>query len=306
MTNHDLQLRAGSNSTKMIIKSNGNVGIGTTSPVRSLHVRGDAIRIDRDCPAPSLQLIRYSSSYGQIWKNFEFGVDSGSQGNGKFNISDRGTTTGGPGAIPRITIDNGGNVGIGTTSPSAKLHVNGKFKQTHGDNTFTMYQDEYRLIFELQNSHHGSNRSICWNGDNNWDSHSDRRLKTNIEEEKNILKRLTQLKVKNFNWKDDPNNERKMIGFIAQDVQPFFPTLVKEHKDEETDEKTLTIPYASFGVLAVGAIKELKAEKDAEITAMQQEIRDLKEKNKEQAALLNKQQQQFTDLLAKVEQLLKK
>ena len=82
--------------------------------------------------------------------------------------------------------------------------------------------------------------------------------------------------------------------------------MYNQHKDEETDEKTLTIPYASFGVLAVGAIKELKAEKDAEITAMQQEIRDLKEKNKEQAALLNKQQQQFTDLLAKVEQLLKK
>ena len=54
------------------------------------------------------------------------------------------------------------------------------------------------------------------------------------------------------------------------------------------------------------AVFELKDEKDAEITAMHQEIHDLKEKNKEQVVLLNKQQQQFTDLSAKVEQLLKK
>jgi len=32
MTNHDLQLRAGSNSTKLVIKADGKVGIGTLTP----------------------------------------------------------------------------------------------------------------------------------------------------------------------------------------------------------------------------------------------------------------------------------
>ncbi|WP_420316013.1 hypothetical protein [Ekhidna sp.] len=32
MSNHDLQIRAGGNSTKMIVKSDGSVGIGTTNP----------------------------------------------------------------------------------------------------------------------------------------------------------------------------------------------------------------------------------------------------------------------------------
>jgi hypothetical protein len=40
MTNHDLQLRAGGNSTKMVIKAGGNVGIGTLNPVHKLHAEG--------------------------------------------------------------------------------------------------------------------------------------------------------------------------------------------------------------------------------------------------------------------------
>jgi hypothetical protein len=41
MTDHDLQLRAGGNSTKMTVKANGNVGIGTTYPTAKLDVNGD-------------------------------------------------------------------------------------------------------------------------------------------------------------------------------------------------------------------------------------------------------------------------
>lgn len=43
MTAHDLQLRAGSNTTKVWIKANGNVGIGTATPDAKLDVNG-AIR----------------------------------------------------------------------------------------------------------------------------------------------------------------------------------------------------------------------------------------------------------------------
>ena len=40
MTNHNLQLRAGRNDTKMVIQTDGNVGIGTTSPSSKLEVHG--------------------------------------------------------------------------------------------------------------------------------------------------------------------------------------------------------------------------------------------------------------------------
>jgi hypothetical protein len=41
MTNHDLQIRAGGNSTKMTVKANGRVGIGTLSPSSTLDVNGE-------------------------------------------------------------------------------------------------------------------------------------------------------------------------------------------------------------------------------------------------------------------------
>jgi hypothetical protein len=41
MTNHDLQLRAGGNHTRMTVKADGKVGIGTNTPNDQLEVRGD-------------------------------------------------------------------------------------------------------------------------------------------------------------------------------------------------------------------------------------------------------------------------
>ena len=49
MTNHDLQLRAGSNVTRMTVKSDGKVAVGLNSPVCRLHVQdsidGDAVNV---------------------------------------------------------------------------------------------------------------------------------------------------------------------------------------------------------------------------------------------------------------------
>jgi hypothetical protein len=79
----------------------GNVGIGTASPASALHVtKGKALRIDGGTSADD------NAAY------FSFG------GNGAFNIDAVGTTGG------RFTVQNSGNVGIGTNSPSSLLHVN--------------------------------------------------------------------------------------------------------------------------------------------------------------------------------------
>ena len=105
----------------MTIDSNGNVGIGTTGPASKLDVR-KSITSDialayfvNDHGTDTRSYIYIGSSPGTDWK---IGKDLGSVGNSRFFISDHSNNE-------RLTILTNGNVGIGTTSPSQKLEVNG-------------------------------------------------------------------------------------------------------------------------------------------------------------------------------------
>jgi len=140
--------------------------------------------------------------------------------------------------------------------------------------------DDEKLIFDLATSHHGGQkrRSISWDGDSNWDQASDARLKTNIAPEEQILPRLMQLPVKRFQWIDEGGQDPEKIGFLAQDVQPHFPELVGCNTDPETEEETLTLKYANFGVLAVGGLREYKAQTDATIAEQSALIERLQER----------------------------
>lgn len=88
-----------------------------------------------------------------------------------------------------------GNVGIGTTSPSAALHVIGDIKYTG-------------LLSDV----------------------SDRRLKDNIAPLGPQLGRITSLEPVSFKMKADPEH-RTMLGLIAQDVEPIYPDLVTTAPD---------------------------------------------------------------------------
>ena len=185
-----------------------------------------------------------------------------------------------------LVLDGRGHVGIGTDNPGSKLEVFGDLKLSSHNNQFRMYLTEKPgtgLMFEIHRAKQNQKdriKKILWDGDHNWDYVSDLRLKTDIENEGNILGRLMKLEVKNYRWKDDPEAQTKGMGFIAQDVQPLFPSLVGEFKEPEEDEPTLTLKYNDFAVLAVGGLKELKLEKDAEIAElinkMDAEINELK------------------------------
>ncbi|MCD4664910.1 MAG: hypothetical protein K8R68_06525, partial [Bacteroidales bacterium] len=129
----------------------GNVGIGTLSPVTSLHVNGkgafgnivnstkanralnlistDAVmRIwrvtDNSAFSPGVELIwgtqPNQDDDGNFW--WDFYLDGLTGG---FNIRDRSF---GQGNQTRLAIDTSGNVGIGTKNPGEKLHIAGALK----------------------------------------------------------------------------------------------------------------------------------------------------------------------------------
>ncbi|MCJ7578351.1 MAG: hypothetical protein MUO91_07855 [candidate division Zixibacteria bacterium] len=97
------------NTEKMTILANGNVGIGTTSPGKLLHLYG-AINPRIMVEAPSGQPPEFNLKRGDY--AFNLYMNSG---------NDLVFWSGGD----RVTFTDNGNVGIGTTSPEQKLHVAG-------------------------------------------------------------------------------------------------------------------------------------------------------------------------------------
>jgi hypothetical protein len=104
----------------------GQVGIGTTSPGARLHVLGPGggavvAAIEQPVGMNFVDL-RSSQGGGNYGSDIRF-VDSGvvnAEVKSTANSQLRFATSG----VDRVTIDSNGNVGIGTTSPGGKLHVN--------------------------------------------------------------------------------------------------------------------------------------------------------------------------------------
>ncbi|MHC4750092.1 MAG: tail fiber domain-containing protein [Planctomycetota bacterium] len=109
------------------IYDNGNVGIGTTSPSSKLHIDGVSIGSNA-LNINSLPLVKVSGSNGVMLDNvarvrFPGGV-VGVEG-------DAGVYLGIDG-VSKLYVNTDGDVGIGTTSPAAKLDVNGQVKIAGG------------------------------------------------------------------------------------------------------------------------------------------------------------------------------
>jgi hypothetical protein len=105
---------AGTPSTAMTINSSGNVGIGTSNPDYPLTIQkpsGMIRMIDSDNTSVWYAISSFAGS------TLSIDADAGGAVAGNIDLKVAGST--------KMRIQNNGNVGIGTTSPSYQVHIDG-------------------------------------------------------------------------------------------------------------------------------------------------------------------------------------
>ena len=124
---HPIHFEMGWENPRMVIATDGNIGIGTTSPDKALNITGSGtqstIKITDDGTGSAAAEMYIGTSDG--WSFFN------ERSTKNFNIRE----THNSGSLvneDRLTINQGGNIGIGTTTPTAKLEINGQIKITGG------------------------------------------------------------------------------------------------------------------------------------------------------------------------------
>ena len=206
--------------------------------------------------------------------------------------------TGGNGtAVRRVDITGDGKVGIGTSSPTTKLHINeGSMKVTSatgprlgldiqvadaaaaqvrvGNNTgnATFEKNDGYAAINISDSdefriYQSGNWTYRFQADGDFfasgdvtafSSLSDKNLKENIENIPNALEKVSQLNGVTFNY---IGSKDPMTGVIAQEVQEVLPEVIYETVDNtKEDGRALAVRYGNMVGLLIEAIKELKAE----------------------------------------------
>ena len=113
--NDRYRIYSGSSGEALTVLANTNVGIGTTSPVGRLEV----VTTDAN------RYIRFKAPNGE--ERFQFYTGGTGNPAGQYMYDADGTTRNVQISAGGTSYFNGGNIGIGTTSPGAKLDVTGSY-----------------------------------------------------------------------------------------------------------------------------------------------------------------------------------
>jgi hypothetical protein len=157
-----------------------------------------------------------------------------------------GVTTG-----TRMRIDHDGQVGIGVTDPLNQLDVAGDIRIGTGTNGCVLDRNGTLLT------------GVC---------SSDARFKRDVASFQPMLGKVAALRPVHFYWRGDEFPARgfgaqQSYGLMAQEVEEILPELVVTGADGYK-----AVNYSKLPLMAIQAIKELKAENDALRTEMERRI----------------------------------
>jgi hypothetical protein len=238
-----------STEEKMRIDSSGNVGIGTTSVDRELHLKA---------ANPRFRIEDSDGGYSEISAN-----------GGHLTLqADAGNTQGGSRIVyeidadEKMRLDSSGNLFVGTTAGSFGAKITAESTSSYNfESRRTGTGSEGHVAFRNAN---GAVGTIFTNGSTTtYNTSSDARLK-DVTGEARGLEVINELNPVSYNWKADGKADE---GLIAQEVQEIVPNAVSG-----SEEEMYQMDYSKLVVHLVKAVKE----QQTQIEALQSEINLLK------------------------------
>lgn len=239
-------------------------------------------------------ILGFTSSLGLGYGSAGAGYDTYILGN---NIHFRYSTS----HITGFTLNSSGNVGIGTTNPSEKLHVDGSviFEGSNKYLILNRKSSDGGILFK----HNGTNKWQVVNYDNGLNfydylrqitaliigtdgvmkfdgnilatggitMYSMRKLKKVVDERGLSLSELSVIKPTRYTWKDGRDN-RLHFGGIADDIQQVLPEVVYS-----TSDGILTMDYGNAAFAVASSLIQPVVDHEKRIAMLEEENKQLRQ-----------------------------
>lgn len=226
----------------IFIDGSSNIGIGTLTPASRLHVIGSTssdarIIVDQNAATGGgyLAVRRNGSTIGV------FGVDGAIQGGLSDNLgifAENGAAikfyTNGS-ATQKMILTTGGNLGLGNIAPNYQLELSVDSAAKPSTNVWTISSDQ-----RIKENIELADLDICYNT-------------------------VKNLPLKKYKWKYYDLNQapdQNMLGWIAQDVQQYFPKAVNVSKfkisETESIDDCLNLNSDQINKALYGAVQKMQ------------------------------------------------
>lgn len=247
----------------------GKIGIGTTTPSSTLDVKGGV----------SAQSFGGYNGNTNISSSYRWAIY---QWNNELQITRRDSSDTFLSTMLGFDLESG-NVGLGITNPSQKLHVNGNIlgHAIYFANGTTYYLGSTGNIncntltangATTLKSTLGVTGAVTMESNllvkGHVTSYSQRSLKNVIDERGLSLEELATIKPTRYTWKDG-RDKLVYIGGIADDVQKVLPEVVFDNNG------TLTMDYAMAGFAIAASLIKPVAKHEEDIESLKKRIKEL-------------------------------